>query len=67
MMGAAEANEKSSSETQCLIRTACKAFHHPLVAFRGNRFNILFYDAAGVFFLTIEYLAEHHCNRLNHR
>ena len=65
----------SSSTTQRLIRTACKAFHHrgsqqcgtstlfraylrkegiqkiPLAHFVGNRFNILFYDAAGVYYL----------------
>ena len=63
-----------SSDTQCLVRTACKVFHHkgseqaatgcslsfhtyyrfrsngifkiPLAPFRGNRFNIIFYDAA---------------------
>ena len=35
----------------------------PLAAFRGNRFNILFYDAAGVYFLRthmIEYLTTSH-------
>ena len=65
----------SSSGTQRLVRTACKAFHHrgsqqcgssllfrtylkkegiaqlPLAHFVGNRFNILFYDAAGVYYL----------------
>ena len=65
----------TSSGTQRLVRTACKAFHHkgsqqcgsstlfrtylrkegihkiPLAQFVGNRFNILFYDAAGVYFL----------------
>ena len=73
----------SSSGTQHLVHTACKAFHHrgseqagcsthfraylrqkgihkvPLAAFRGNRFNILFYDAAGVFYLkahVVDYL-----------
>lgn len=77
----------SSSGTQRLIRTACKAFHArgsqqagcstyfraylrskgidkiPLAAFRGNRFNILFYDAAGVYYLRknmIDYLTEAH-------
>lgn len=74
----AESNSKevsSSSGTQRLVRTACKAFHHrgsqqcgsstlfrtylrkegihniPLAHFVGNRFNILFYDAAGVYYL----------------
>ena len=65
----------TSSGTQRLVRTACKAFHHrgsqqcgsstmfrtylrkqgihkiPLAQFVGNRFNILFYDAAGVYYL----------------
>ena len=65
----------SSSGTQRLIRTACKALHHrgsqqcgssvlfrtylrkhnihkiPLAQFVGNRFNVLFYDAAGVYYL----------------
>lgn len=65
----------STSSTQTLIRTACKAFHHqgsqqcgtsalfraymrkngmhrlPLAKFVGNRFNIIFYDAAGIFYL----------------
>ncbi len=34
-----------------------------MAAFRGNRFNILFYDAAGVYYLKsymIEYLTRHH-------
>lgn len=84
--------EKQSSGTQRLIRTACKAFHHrgseqagcstrfrvflrskgvnkiPLAAFRGNRFNILFFDAAGVYYLKsymIEYLSESHGDSLN--
>lgn len=40
----------------------------PLAAFRGNRFNILFYDAAGVYFLKHhmeEYLTNHHKVPLN--
>lgn len=40
----------------------------PLAAFVGNRFNILFYDAAGVFFLKshmIEYLTNSHGSSLN--
>ena len=40
----------------------------PLAAFRVNRFNILFYDAAGVFFLTshmVQYLTLHHAAPLN--
>ena len=40
----------------------------PLAAFRGNRFNIIFYDAAGVFFLRTQiekYLLEHHSGPLN--
>ncbi len=66
----------STSGTQTLVRTSCKAFHHkgsqqcgsstlfrvflkkeqgiahiPLARFVGNRFNILFYDAAGVYYL----------------
>ena len=65
----------TTSGTQRLIRTACKAFTHrgseqagcsayfrsylwdkeihrvPLAPFRGNRFNIIFYDAAGVYYL----------------
>ena len=69
------ASPPSSSSTQRLVRTACKAFHHrgsqqcgtstlfrsylkeqgifkiPLAQFVGNRFNILFYDAAGVYYL----------------
>ena len=67
----------SSSGTQRLVRTACKALHHrgsqqcgsstlfrtylrkegihkiPLAHFVGNRFNILFYDAAGVYYLRV--------------
>ena len=66
---------QSTSGTQRLVRTACKAFHHrgsqkagssvlfqsflrkhninkiPLAHFVGNRFNVLFYDAAGVYYL----------------
>lgn len=37
----------------------------PLASFVGNRFNILFYDAAGVFFLKnymLDYLLNHHGN-----
>ena len=69
------ASPPSSSSTQRLVRTACKAFHHrgsqqcgtstlfrsylkeqgifkiPLAQFVGNCFNILFYDAAGVYYL----------------
>lgn len=65
----------SSSGTQNLVRTTCKALHHrgsqkcgssalfrtflrkegihkiPLAQFVGNRFNILFFDAAGVYYL----------------
>ena len=40
----------------------------PLAAFRGNRFNIIFYDAAGVYFLKsfmVEYLSQHHGTSLN--
>lgn len=40
----------------------------PLAAFRGNRFNILFYDAAGVYFLKAymeDYLSKHHKGALN--
>lgn len=40
----------------------------PLAAFRGNRFNIIFYDAAGVFFLRTQiekYLLYHHNGPLN--
>ena len=40
----------------------------PLAAFRGNRFNILFYDAAGVYFLRVhmeKYLTRHHKGALN--
>ena len=40
----------------------------PLAAFVGNRFNILFYDAAGVYFLRlhmVNYLSEHHGSQLN--
>lgn len=84
----------TSSGTQRLVRTACKAFHHrgsqqcgcsasfrtylrrhgiyriPLAAFIGNRFNILFYDAAGVHYLKdhmteyIESVHGHQANRL---
>ena len=66
----------TSSGTQRLIRTACKAFHYrgseqagcsthfraylrqkgihkvPLAQFRGNIFNIIFYDAAGIYYLS---------------
>ena len=41
----------------------------PLAPFRGNRFNIIFYDAAGVYFLKShmkEYLWHHHPGALNH-
>ena len=84
----------TSSGTQRLVRTACKAFHHkgsqqcgsstlfrtylrkegihsiPLAHFVGNRFNILFYDAAGVYYLQnhmrtfIETVHGGHANRL---
>ncbi len=84
----------SSSCTQRLIRTACKAFHHhgsqqsgssilfrsylrkknifkiPLAKFIGNRFNIIFYDAAGIYYLChhminfIESVHGHQANRL---
>ena len=40
-----------------------KVYELPLAAFRGNRFNILFYDAAGVYFLheyMLEYLSKVH-------
>ena len=40
----------------------------PLAAFVGNRFNILFYDAAGVYFLKshmTQYLTHSHINSLN--
>ena len=40
----------------------------PLAAFVGNRFNILFYDAAGVYFLRShmeQYLSEFHGSQLN--
>uniref|UniRef100_A0A1X7THE8 Uncharacterized protein n=1 Tax=Amphimedon queenslandica TaxID=400682 RepID=A0A1X7THE8_AMPQE len=50
-----------SSGTQRLIRTACKALHNcgshngifkiPLAQFVGNRCNIIFYDAAGIYYL----------------
>lgn len=91
--GDSESSEnRKSSGTQCLIRTACKAFHSrgseqagcstlfhtflrrkgidkvPPAAFRGNRFNILFYDAAGVYYLKpymIEYLTQKHGANLN--
>ena len=89
-----EDNSASSSGTQRLVRTACKAFHHqgsqqcgsftmfkeylkghqidkiPLARFIGNRFNILFYDAAGVYYLHshmisfIETVHGHQANRL---
>ena len=82
----------TSSGTQRLVRTACKAFHHrgsqqsgcsasfhtylqrhgihkvPLAAFIGNRFNILFYDAAGVYYLKnhmIEYIESAHGQQAN--
>jgi E1A/CREB-binding protein len=87
-----DASHGSSSGTQRLVRTACKAFHSrgseqagcsvsfrtylhsqgihkvPLASFKGNRFNIFFYDSAGVYFLRShieEYLAEHHSGPLN--
>ena len=40
----------------------------PLASFVGNRFNILFYDAAGVFYLKshmLEYLTNYHGTSLN--
>ncbi len=40
----------------------------PLASFVGNRFNILFYDAAGVFYLRshmLQYLLNHHGSTLN--
>ena len=40
----------------------------PLAAFVGNRFNILFYDAAGGYFLKlhmVKYSSEHHGSQLN--
>ena len=41
----------------------------PLASFVGNRFNILFYDAAGVYYLKShmkEYLSNYHGTSLNH-
>ena len=41
----------------------------PLASFVGNSFNILFYDAAGVFFLKqhmFDYLSQSHDTSLNH-
>ena len=40
----------------------------PLASFKGNRFNIVFYDAAGVYYLKsymIDYLTSHHGSNLN--
>ena len=40
----------------------------PLTQFRGNRFNILFYDSAGMYFLRShfeKYSSEHHDGLLN--
>ena len=40
----------------------------PLAPFQGNRFNIIFYDAAGVYFLKLHmemYLLHHHPGTLN--
>ena len=45
-----------------------RIYEMPLAAFQGNRFNILFYDAAGVYFLheyMLQYLFEIH-GTLNH-
>ena len=41
----------------------------PLAAFISNRFNILFYDAAGVYYLKdfmIEYIESTHGQQANH-
>lgn len=59
---------RGSEQAGCstLFRTYCrhKGIHKiPLAAFQGNRFNILFHDAAGVYYLKshmIENLKNHH-------
>jgi len=66
-------HHKGSEQAGCSLyfRTYCRSngiLKIPLAPFRGNRFNIIFYDAAGVYFLKShmeKYLLYHHPSTLN--
>ena len=66
-------HHRGSEQAGCSLyfRTYCRSngiLKIPLAPFRGNRFNIIFYDAAGVYFLKShmkEYLHHHHPGTLN--
>ena len=66
-------HHKGSEQAGCSLyfRTYCRSkgiLKIPLAPFRGNRFNIIFYDAAGVYFLRSHmetYLLHHHPSTLN--
>ena len=68
-----EFHHKGSEQAGCSLyfRTYCQSngiLKIPLAPFRGNRFNIIFYDAAGVYFLKSHmetYLLHHHHGTLN--
>ena len=66
-------HHKGPEQAGCSLyfRTYCRSkgiLKIPLAPFRGNRFNIIFYDAAGVYFLRSHmetYLLHHHPSTLN--
>ncbi len=66
-------HHRGSEQAGCSTYFRSFLRHHgigkiPLAAFVGNRFNILFYDAAGVYFLNehmLNYLTQSHGNTLN--
>ncbi|XP_065887842.1 uncharacterized protein [Dysidea avara] len=66
-------HHKGSEQAGCSVRfrTYCRGngvTKIPLAAFRGNRFNIIFYDAAGIYYLKSHmemYLLQHHHSALN--
>ena len=64
---------RGSEQAGCSVhfRTYCRSngvLKIPLATFRGNRFNIIFYDAAGIYYLKShmeKYLHQHHPTALN--
>ena len=64
-----EDQSKQGVQSNSALTYEVKNVHKiPLASFRGNRFNILFYDAAGVYFLKKnmeEYLTQNHNGVLN--
>ena len=68
---ACKAFHHKGSGCSLYFRTYCRSngiLKIPLAPFRGNRFNIIFYDAAGVYFLKSHmeaYLRHHHPSALN--